>query len=300
MTLSKEELREIIANAKASLEQYLAMELLERREWDRQEPFGFTDGERHGMCYEPRHADRLRDPQPLYRASPPAPVVPDEIVGWVRVDYQSDDSKSYVPLFVLGSNDPSEVWGVKYEPLIACRAAMHGTTISNSVDIAIDEASQSFGNSEQLPEPVLICDMCGHDAWHQGGRTYMCGEGHVFEVRAPKSEPVSQPYKLVGEVVKWDHPTKERTVDFRWIDIDVPPGTKLYAVNLPVIPDGWISVCDQMPDQKSERRVCVFTPTPHEDMRYRFVPASLFKAVCSSATHWYYIEPPAAPKQESE
>lgn len=153
MTLSKEELREIIANAKASLEQYLAMELLERREWDRQEPFGFTDGERHGMCYEPRHADRLRDPQPLYRASPPAPVVPDEIVGWVRVDYQSDDSKSYVPLFVLGSNDPSEVWGVKYEPLIACRAAMHGTTISNSADFAIDEASQSFGNSEQL-EPV--------------------------------------------------------------------------------------------------------------------------------------------------
>lgn len=69
-------------------------------------------------------------------------------------------------------------------------------------------------------------------------------------------------------------------------------------LNSPVAPDGWISVCDQMPDQKSERRVCVFTPTPHEDMRYRFVPASLFKAVCSSATHWYYIEPPSAPKQE--
>ncbi len=71
-------------------------------------------------------------------------------------------------------------------------------------------------------------------------------------------------------------------------------------LNSPSAPDGWISVCDQMPDQKSERRVCVFTPTPHEDMRYRFVPASLFKAVCSSATHWYYIEPPSAPKQESE
>lgn len=51
------------------------------------------------------------------------------------------------------------------------------------------------------PQPVavpdvLICDMCGHDARHQGGRTYQCVEGHRFEVRAPKTEPVSQPYTL--------------------------------------------------------------------------------------------------------
>ena len=62
----------------------------------------------------------------------------------------------------------------------------------------------------------------------------------------------------------------------------------------------WIPVSERMPEPKSERRVCVYTPTPHEDMRYRFVPASLFKTVCSSATHWYYMEPPAAPKQEAE
>lgn len=43
-------------------------------------------------------------------------------------------------------------------------------------------------------------------------------------------EPVSQPYKLVGEVVAWDHPTKERSVDFRWLNYDVEPGTKLYAM----------------------------------------------------------------------
>lgn len=41
------------------------------------------------------------------------------------------------------------------------------------------------------PEEVLICDLCGHDAWHQGDRTYECTEGHVFEVRAPKSGEVS-------------------------------------------------------------------------------------------------------------
>ncbi|WP_312817213.1 hypothetical protein [Atlantibacter subterraneus] len=72
------------------------------------------------------------------------------------------------------------------------------------------------------------------------------------------------------------------------------------ADNSPAIPDGWIPVRERMPEPKSERRVCAYTPTPHEDMRYRFVPASLFKTVCSSATHWYYMEPPAAPKQEAE
>jgi len=70
------------------------------------------------------------------------------------------------------------------------------------------------------------------------------------------------------------------------------------AGNSPAIPDCWIPASERMPEPKSERRVCVYTPTPHEDMRYRFVPASLFKRVCSSATHWYYMEPPAAPKQD--
>lgn len=41
------------------------------------------------------------------------------------------------------------------------------------------------------PEEVLVCDLCGHDAWHQGDRTDECTEGHVSEVRAPKSGEVS-------------------------------------------------------------------------------------------------------------
>ncbi|EOU7871306.1 ead/Ea22-like family protein [Escherichia coli] len=62
--------------------------------------------------------------------------------------------------------------------------------------------------------------------------------------------------------------------------------------NSPVTPDGWISRFEEMPDPSSERRVCAFTPTNHEDMRYRFVPASLFKTVCRDATHWFYMLPP--------
>ncbi|SFR00819.1 hypothetical protein SAMN04487773_0980 [Enterobacter sp. kpr-6] len=35
---------------------------------------------------------------------------------------------------------------------------------------------------------------------------------------------------LVGEVVAWHHPNHERNVDFRWLDFNVEPGTKLYAI----------------------------------------------------------------------
>ncbi|EPO4408772.1 DUF551 domain-containing protein [Escherichia coli] len=62
--------------------------------------------------------------------------------------------------------------------------------------------------------------------------------------------------------------------------------------NSPVTPDSWISRFEEMPDPSSEKRVCAFTPTNHEDMRYRFVPASLFKTVCRDATHWFYMLPP--------
>ncbi|HHQ7227756.1 TPA: DUF551 domain-containing protein [Salmonella enterica subsp. enterica] len=102
------------------------------------------------------------DPTPLYDA-PPAPVVPEEmpmpnalsmyavdavaaiaevrgwnacrtamlqgsqpvsnrdelqVIGWLRSDYNSDDKRDpNAPLFMLGRNDPSETWGVKYIPL---------------------------------------------------------------------------------------------------------------------------------------------------------------------------------------
>lgn len=40
------------------------------------------------------------------------------VIGWLRSDYNNDDKRDpNAPLFMLGSNDPSEVWGVKYLPL---------------------------------------------------------------------------------------------------------------------------------------------------------------------------------------
>ncbi|HFV6983659.1 DUF551 domain-containing protein [Escherichia coli] len=40
------------------------------------------------------------------------------VIGWLRSDYNSDDKRDpNAPLFMLGRNDPSDVWGVKYIPL---------------------------------------------------------------------------------------------------------------------------------------------------------------------------------------
>lgn len=64
------------------------------------------------------------------------------------------------------------------------------------------------------------------------------------------------------------------------------------------LPEGWVACSERMPDPDSAFRVCAYTPTPHEDVRFRFVPASLFKSVCRDATHWQYMLPPAAPQQE--
>lgn len=48
----------------------------------------------------------------------PAAVVPHYVIGWLRSDYNSDEPRDpNPPLFMIGANDPSETWGVKYIPL---------------------------------------------------------------------------------------------------------------------------------------------------------------------------------------
>ncbi len=38
-----------------------------------------------------------------------------QVIGWLRSDYNSDDKRDpNAPLFMLGRNDPSDAWGVKY------------------------------------------------------------------------------------------------------------------------------------------------------------------------------------------
>ncbi|EAN3149646.1 hypothetical protein GYC91_001832 [Salmonella enterica] len=60
----------------------------------------------------------------------------DEVIGWLRSDYNSDDKRDpNAPLFMLGSNDPSEAWGVKYIPLSGNSPVIPGVYL---VDINTD------------------------------------------------------------------------------------------------------------------------------------------------------------------
>ncbi|AEF46557.1 protein of unknown function DUF551 [Serratia sp. AS12] len=141
------------------------------------------------------------------------------------------------------SDRDHEAWSRAKEAIVTCRAAM----------------LSHVGDATDNVEPVMICDMCGHDADHQGNRTYKCDNGHVFHMRR---EPVSQDYKL----------------------------------NSPEIPDSWIACTEQTPDADGaywcwfgkeepsviQQRVCIWINRNRE--------------WCDSAvTHWMPL--PAAPIQ---
>jgi len=230
MTLSKESL-EFYATYSEGEIQAMARELLERRERDKQVPVALCD-ERTGsggISKQPGFND-LPHGTPLY-AAPPAPVATSEPVRYMNrftgacytLEQQPDaasDTAVYVPLYAetpaadignvrvgrLSTMNQDEYpglgdWWVQLrigENSEEVLARVYGATpqeASNRAEALACRAAmlQSFGNSEQL-------------------------------------EPVSQPYKLVGEVVAWDHPTKERSLDFRWLNYDVAPGTQLYAI----------------------------------------------------------------------
>ncbi|VEB97390.1 Uncharacterised protein [Cedecea lapagei] len=109
----------------------MARELLALREAGK-EPFGYTDGPRHGMCYEPRHAERLMDAHPLYAAPQlpvwigvdwAAPAVPE---GWVMVPVEPTED-----MIINGfESRPDESFSDEkeweaYEAMSGCQQAAH-------------------------------------------------------------------------------------------------------------------------------------------------------------------------------
>lgn len=73
--------------------------------------FGFTTPEEAEKAWNTRAA-LLQGGQPVSNRDEL------QVIGWLRSDYNSDDKRDpNAPLFMLGSNDPSETWGVKYIPL---------------------------------------------------------------------------------------------------------------------------------------------------------------------------------------
>jgi hypothetical protein len=80
------------------------------------------------------------------------------------------------------------------------------------------------------------------------------------------------------------------------VDIGLLPVTVRSMQQLCAAPkmQGWISVDEKLPDPNSNKRICAYTPSEYGDFQYRSVPASLFKSVCSQATHWHYFTVPGS------
>lgn len=158
---------------------------------------------------------------------------------------------------------------------------------------------------EKLKRKLVECNRYNYCADAVKGVEYAC---HAAMLQG--SQPVSQTYKFPVNTPCQDAPAHiwlqtagvwpedGELSELTWCSHNQHHDDTLYVRadlvngNSPVTPDGWISRFEEMPDPSSEKRVCAFTPTNHEDMRYRFVPASLFKTVCRDATHWFYMLPP--------
>lgn len=220
----------------------------------------------------------------------PAPVVPtfDE---WLEI---------------RGSKPLGWVKDAMRESYDACRAAMlQAVPLTNEGDIALHNyrtalegighirrtLEETFGGlhgTHVEPDVLMDCKtICDAIYAAYSGNSPAIPDGYVMVPKGPTEEMNKAGWAAMNE-----HDSINPTYRAMLAAATQLPGSEPAAV-----PGRWIPVSERMPDPKSELRVCVYTPTEPKDIRYRFISADLFKAVCSDATHWHYMTEPAAPKE---
>jgi hypothetical protein len=259
MTISTEQLKDQIAilqeTAVPGESDYFNLavlrELLASRE---AKPYGYlreNDGQIQIFTGHDRPHDRSGGYSTSWSAiyaAPPAPTV-------------SEDVLTVMEEVIRRSDRDHEAWNRAKAAISDCRAT----------------ALQSFGNSEQLKSEVMICDMCGHDAWLEENGWLKCDQGHSFLAR---SEHVST-HRLPNDHVedRLDMAANKQTAELvMWIKRlvqslkNAKPDSKLHHdamdylsrngligvmdclrnSNSPVIPDDWIPCSERMPVEQNE------------------------------------------------
>ncbi|WP_409254518.1 DUF551 domain-containing protein [Escherichia coli] len=252
---------EFAARAPVEVVRAMAAELQKRREADSAEPVAYIFKHPAGKLFwalTDESNKEQADVIPVYAAAP-ASVVPDnasEPLAYAYKELTPEIMRNHLAVFErygIAPNDSSTT-------IQALRIALDGIERSD----AMLHSAEPVSNHEELPLDYL-----------QGQKDGLEWAAQLAEANHPQTGDwlYDDPVELAKAIRKGP---------------DMPEA----AGNSPVTPDGWISRFEEMPDPSSEKRVCAFTPTNHEDMRYRFVPASLFKTVCRDATHWFYMLPP--------
>lgn len=120
-------------------------------------------------------------------------------------------------------------------------AALFGVTVPDLPPLAAEAPEVPEEWRQSLQEMVTAMRHYEMDADEDapGKHKAMMRRANALLSEAPDAPPfsikhVKQPsggvLQLVGEVVARNHPNHARNVDFRWLDFNVEPGTKLYAI----------------------------------------------------------------------
>lgn len=84
-----------------------------------------------------------------------------QVIGWLRSDYNSDDKRDpNAPLFMLGRNDPSEAWGVKYIPLSGNSPVIPGGWVMVPKKLTAENGAKSLLSGEFLETTFISCPEC--------------------------------------------------------------------------------------------------------------------------------------------
>lgn len=87
-----------------------------------------------------------------------------QVIGWLRSDYNSDNKRDpNAPLFMLGSNDPSDAWGVKYIPLSGNSPVIPGGWVMVPKKLTAENGAKSLLSGEFLETTFISCPECFAD-----------------------------------------------------------------------------------------------------------------------------------------
>lgn len=149
-----------------------------------------------------------------------------QVIGWLRSDYNSDDKRDpNAPLFMLGRNDPSEAWGVKYIPL------------SGNSPVSPEDLRRAFEAVARLNNEMYCWTSCMSYNGSYNGEPEGLLKRNIREIEHIMDS--CRATMLQDNQRDLSQPVDPQVAEYEQI--------MLQAGNYPVIPDGWISCSERMP-----------------------------------------------------
>nr|WP_227670019.1 DUF551 domain-containing protein [Klebsiella variicola] len=173
------------------------------------------------VCSCPSGDGSLRWPCPVHPGN--SPVIQDSsVIGWIRTDYQQDfQVNCTAPQFIMGANDPSDAWGVKYMPV--AKAGGQQNAPQNIPEIIPDCWCRTCRPVVLNDMRFVVCPDCGNkrcprannhrNACTGSNEPGQEGSAYPDAPQSPGSEPATVPGKWIPVS---EHLPKEKGVYQVW------------------------------------------------------------------------------------